>query len=88
MKYEPVNPPAENVLIRSKLERPPLPGRLVARPRLVERLEKGRDGRVTLVAAPAGYGKTTLALQWLGWVPHFAITHCCGRLLRSADQDV
>ncbi len=65
MKYEAVNPPAENVLIRSKLERPPLPGRLVARPRLVERLEKGRDGRVTLIAAPAGYGKTTLALQWL-----------------------
>lgn len=65
MKFEAVNPPAENVLIRSKLERPPLPGRLVARPRLVERLEKGRDGRVTLVAAPAGYGKTTLALQWL-----------------------
>ena len=65
MKYEAVNPPAENVLIRSKLERPPLPGRLVARPRLVERLEKGLDGRMTLVAAPAGYGKTTLALQWL-----------------------
>ena len=56
---------SESVLIRSKLERPPLPGRLVARPRLVERLETGLDGRLTLIAAPAGYGKTTLALQWI-----------------------
>jgi len=65
MKYEAVNPPAESMLIRSKLERPPLPGRLVARPRLVEGLETGLDGRLTLIAAPAGYGKTTLALQWI-----------------------
>ena len=55
----------DRILIQSKLEPPPLPGRLVARPRLVERLERGLDGRVTLIAAPAGYGKTTLALQWL-----------------------
>ena len=55
----------EWLLIRSKLEQPPLPDRLVARPRLVERLEEGSDGRVTLIASPAGYGKTTLALQWL-----------------------
>ncbi|MDH3814663.1 MAG: LuxR C-terminal-related transcriptional regulator [Acidobacteriota bacterium] len=55
----------EWLLIRTKLNRPQLPEELVARPRLVERLEKGLDGRVTLIAAPAGYGKTTLALQWL-----------------------
>ena len=53
------------MLIPASVERPPLPGRLVARPRLVERLGKGIDGRVTLVASPAGYGKTTLALQSL-----------------------
>lgn len=55
----------EWLLIRTKLNRPQLPEELVARPRLVECLEKGLDGRVTLIAAPAGYGKTTLALQWL-----------------------
>ena len=57
--------PTKGVLIRSKLERPPLPARLVARPRLIERLDQARDGRATLIDAPRGYGKTTLALQWL-----------------------
>ena len=57
--------PTKGVLIRSKLERPPLPARLVARPRLIERLDQARDGRATLIDAPPGYGKTTLALQWL-----------------------
>lgn len=58
-------PPAQRVTILSKLERPPLPARLVARPHLMERLDEARNGRATLIAAPAGYGKTTLALQWL-----------------------
>jgi LuxR family maltose regulon positive regulatory protein len=53
------------ILISSKLERPALPMRLVARQRLIERLNEGRNGRATLITAPAGYGKTTLALQWL-----------------------
>jgi len=65
MSTERVDDRPDRILIRSKLQPPPLPERLVARPRLVERLEKGLDGRVTLIAAPAGYGKTTLALQWL-----------------------
>lgn len=42
----------------------PAPG-LVERPRLVARLEAAvRDGRVVLVSAPVGYGKTTLLAQW------------------------
>jgi len=53
------------LLIRSKLERPPLPGRLVPRPRLLERLHAASAAGVTLIVAPAGYGKTTVALQWL-----------------------
>jgi len=53
------------LLIRSKLERPPLSDRLVARPRLLERLSEGENTRMTLIVAPPGYGKTTAALQWL-----------------------
>jgi LuxR family maltose regulon positive regulatory protein len=39
----------------------------VARPRLTRRLDEGlRNGhRLFLVVAPAGYGKTTLAAEWL-----------------------
>jgi LuxR family transcriptional regulator, maltose regulon positive regulatory protein len=37
---------------------------LVPRRRLVDRLREGRDRRLTLVCAPAGYGKTTLLGQW------------------------
>jgi len=62
-------------LIRTKLYRPRITGDLVLRPRLVERLNQGLDRKLTLVSAPAGYGKTTLLAQWLegcdrpvGWV--------------------
>jgi LuxR family maltose regulon positive regulatory protein len=51
--------------IQRKLEPPSLPQRLLARPRLVKRLEENRHRRLTLVCAPAGYGKSTLTLQWL-----------------------
>jgi len=37
---------------------------LVARPRLFERLQGVSASRVTVVQAPAGYGKSTLLLQW------------------------
>jgi LuxR family maltose regulon positive regulatory protein len=57
--------PTKGGLIRSKLTRPPLPARLVARPRLMEQLHEARNARAALIDAPAGYGKTTLALQWL-----------------------
>jgi LuxR family maltose regulon positive regulatory protein len=37
---------------------------IIERPRLIARLEEGGGARVTVLAAPAGYGKTTLARQW------------------------
>jgi LuxR family maltose regulon positive regulatory protein len=51
-------------LLEAKLRPPRMPGRLVRRDRLVERLREGRDRKLTLVCAPAGYGKTTLLGQW------------------------
>ncbi|MBN1660655.1 MAG: tetratricopeptide repeat protein [Anaerolineae bacterium] len=42
---------------------------LVARPRLLRALSQGAAGRLTLVVAPAGYGKTTLLAEWLACPP-------------------
>jgi LuxR family transcriptional regulator, maltose regulon positive regulatory protein len=50
-----------DTLIRTKLHLPTLRQGLVARPRLQERILKGLGGPLTLLAAPAGFGKTTLA---------------------------
>jgi LuxR family transcriptional regulator, maltose regulon positive regulatory protein len=53
-------------LLTTKLYAPPLRPNLVPRPHLVERLDEGlRLGRkLTLVSAPAGFGKTTLVSAW------------------------
>jgi ATP/maltotriose-dependent transcriptional regulator MalT len=37
---------------------------IIERPRLIARLEEGGGSRISMFAAPAGYGKTTLARQW------------------------
>jgi LuxR family maltose regulon positive regulatory protein len=43
----------------------PLPRpEVVTRPRLIERLDGGMRGKLTLVSAPAGFGKTTLLGEW------------------------
>ncbi len=54
-------------LLLTKLYVPPPRSNLVLRPRLVEQLNKGFSfGRkLTLISAPAGFGKTTLVSEWL-----------------------
>ena len=49
---------------RRKLLPPSLKGSLIPRPRLLSRLDLGLELPLTLVIAPAGYGKTTLVRQW------------------------
>jgi LuxR family maltose regulon positive regulatory protein len=51
-------------LLTTKLYIPPVRPELVPRPRLVERLNAGLDGKLTLISAPAGFGKTTLLSEW------------------------
>ena len=47
-------------LIRTKLRRPFIRPGLVSRPRLQEQVAQGLCGPLTLITAPAGFGKTTL----------------------------
>jgi LuxR family transcriptional regulator, maltose regulon positive regulatory protein len=51
-------------LAEAKLAAPRLRAELVARPRLSVALDAGNGRPMTLVAAPAGYGKTTVARAW------------------------
>jgi len=53
-------------ILRTKLHRPPAPRDYVHRPRLLEYLDQQRKQPLTLVSAPAGYGKSTLMSCWLG----------------------
>jgi LuxR family maltose regulon positive regulatory protein len=52
-------------IIHTKLNQPPLPVDMVARPHLTEWLDRRRERPLTLVSAPAGYGKSTLISSWL-----------------------
>lgn len=54
----------EPALIRTKLSPPGLPPGVIRRPRICDRLD-GHAGRLVLVSAPAGFGKTVLILDWL-----------------------
>ena len=51
-------------LAEAKLAAPRLRAEIVARPRLSVALDAGKGTLMTLVAAPAGYGKTTVVRAW------------------------
>ena len=52
-------------ILATKLSIPPPRRHTVLRPRLIERLNEGLYHKLTLISAPAGFGKTTLISQWL-----------------------
>jgi LuxR family transcriptional regulator, maltose regulon positive regulatory protein len=56
-------------LLETKLHVPRWRRGLVARPGLSERLSRGAESALTLVSAPAGFGKTTLLAEWLAAAP-------------------
>ncbi|MCL4562057.1 MAG: LuxR C-terminal-related transcriptional regulator [Chloroflexi bacterium] len=55
-------------LLLTKLYIPPPHPKIVLRPRLNERLNEGQQCKLSLISAPAGFGKTTLVSEW--------ISHC------------
>jgi LuxR family maltose regulon positive regulatory protein len=54
-----------NPLLSTKLYIPPTRPDLVPRKRLIEQLNAGLAGRITLISAPAGFGKTSILSAWL-----------------------
>jgi LuxR family maltose regulon positive regulatory protein len=52
-------------ILATKLHVPTLRNKRVLRARLVERLQAGEDCKLTLVSAPAGFGKTTAISEWI-----------------------
>ncbi|MFO7633859.1 MAG: hypothetical protein R6W76_15045, partial [Caldilinea sp.] len=79
-------------LVATKYRVPPLNPRLIQRPHLLHYLDEAmRSGqRLVLVSAPAGYGKTTMLLQWvnhrrrLSDEPSTAVHNDAGSLLGAA----
>ncbi len=73
-------------LLATKLYVPKLRRGLVGRPRLLERMGNGAEARLTLVSAPAGFGKTTVLATWLHEAS--AAGRCVAWLsLDAADND-
>src|SRR5215208_5288631 len=56
-------------ILATKLYIPPPQPKVILRPRLIERLDEGLHRKLTLVSAPAGFGKTTLLGGWLTALP-------------------
>ena len=54
-------------ILATKLYIPPPRPKVVLRPRLIERLNEGLSSgrKLTLISAPAGFGKTTLVSEWV-----------------------
>jgi LuxR family maltose regulon positive regulatory protein len=52
-------------LLSTKLYIPPIRTGLVPRPGLIELLDQGLERKLTLLSAPAGFGKTTLLSEWI-----------------------
>ena len=75
-----------STILTTKLHVPPLRSGHVSRPRLVSQLSPGPDGRITLVSAPAGYGKTTLVVEWLA-ESHAAAPQVAWLSLDEHDND-
>lgn len=61
----PYNEAMKMPIVSTKLYIPPLRDESVLRPRLVERLNSGLRRKLTLISASTGFGKTTLAGEWL-----------------------
>ncbi len=63
--FLPYNLSMPDDLLQTKLYAPRLRPSLVPRPHLIAKLNHGLHGKLTLISAPAGFGKTTLISEWI-----------------------
>ena len=56
---------SHGLLLATKFHMPRLRPQLVPRSILIERIQQGMEHALTLISAPAGFGKTTLLAQWV-----------------------
>ncbi len=56
-------------LMRTKLFKPSIPAESIQRLHLIERLNANLSRKLSIIVAPAGYGKTTLVTSWLNQLP-------------------
>ena len=70
MPRVPADQPHPDPFLRTKLHRPPISVEVVRRSQLHEQMDHGLETPLTLVAAPAGYGKSTLVSHWLESLSH------------------
>ncbi len=59
-------------ILATKLYTPRPRPKIVLRPRLLERMNEALRRKLTLISAPAGFGKTTLASEWIAAGKHSA----------------
>jgi LuxR family maltose regulon positive regulatory protein len=73
-------------LLTTKLHRPPIPAKWVQRPNLIQRLNEGLElnRRITLVSAPAGFGKTTCISNWVSALDRWPVAWLS---LDASDDD-
>ena len=84
MPRPPADQPHDHPILRTKLHRPPVTGDFVYRSRLHEHIGLGLETPLTLVSAPAGYGKSTLVSHWI----ESQDLPCAWLSLDDADSDL
>ena len=82
----PLRQTAERGVVRAELVPPRLPRGSVSRPGLLEALRAGGHHSLTLVSAPAGFGKTTLLAEWVQ-TDHPAGSRGCRSTPGTASRD-
>ncbi|MCC6187621.1 MAG: tetratricopeptide repeat protein [Anaerolineales bacterium] len=75
-------------ILATKLFIPPPRPKAVPRPHLIERLNEGLHRKLTLISAPAGFGKTTLVSEWLAASQEQAAQRAAWLSLDEGDSDL